>query len=311
MSNVIGTNTNKGRFTSVDGSTQFNTCAQEQEVNDLKEFLKLEQEKYVQYKVIYDTLEEYINEAGGVDDNLRAKVRSIILSESLAQTSILEFNSFDESNISVLGANDTECSNLTYPEGNLLQKKLNLKLIEKHQNLAQEFHKVTNRDLQKSLETRQDSTSLQLSSEDKVQLDYKNKLTIEQELYVKNLISLSELLEKIADLRLKSLPDIIEKKVDECQVEEKINHLKFLLSNVKCRVDVFTETSCSLKAYKDLIKDIQNQQEDYKKQIQQLNELKEKYKQVSCKQYDDILKSYIQYKASIEKKRILYDCLKS
>ncbi|KAJ8928668.1 hypothetical protein NQ314_018762 [Rhamnusium bicolor] len=71
------------------------------------------------------------------------------------------------------------------------------------------------------------------------------------------------------------------------------------------------ETSNSLKAYKQLIKDLKQQQQDCQKEIEDLNELKEKYDQVSCKQYDDILKSYLQYKAAIEKKKLLYDCLKS
>ncbi|KAG5900659.1 hypothetical protein JTB14_005929 [Gonioctena quinquepunctata] len=307
----IRTSTKNGPFGVVESVKPLNNCAQEQEVNDLKEFLKLEKNKYVQYKIIYDTLEEYIKDENTVEDNLKAKVRDIMLGESLAQSLTLDYNPFDKTNVSLLGESDVGQSNLTYQEGNVLQEILNKKLNRKYQDITREFNSLTNKDLTKSFEQTDNSTSMQLSPEDKVLLEYKNKLTSEQEQYIKNLITLSDLLQEITDLRLKSLPETIEKKVEECQIEEKINHLKSLLSNEKCRVDVFTETSCSLKAYKELIKDIKEQQHECQKEIQYLKELQEKYKEVSCKQYDDILKSYIQYKSSIEKKKILYECLKS
>ncbi|CAH1119538.1 unnamed protein product [Phaedon cochleariae] len=311
MSNVIGTTTNHGQFR-VDGNPKkTSSYAQEQEVNDLTEFLKLERNKYVQYKIVYDILEEFVNEEDRQEDGLRAKVKEILLCESVTQVTLLDENTVDGSKSSVFGLCNVSSPALTYSESKSLQDVIKKKLNEKYLSITDDFHSVANKDMTEYSEDEEITTSIKLCHEDKVLVEYKNKLLMEQEQYIRNLITLSELLGDITDLRISKLPGVIEDKVKECQVNEKINSLKSLLAQEKCRVDIFTETTCSLKAYKELIKDIKEQQHECQKDIENLDGLKNKYKEVSCKQFDDILESYLQYKSSIEKKKILYDCLKS
>lgn len=310
MSDAVGASVSNKPFNARETSKILNN-AQEQEVNDLYEFLKLEQNKYVQYKILYDALEECVSDSSDIDRTLKAKVADILLRESATQTQHLDHYTAKENTVSLFGLCDINGYELNYIERNQLQEALKLKLDEKYKDICDDFYQATNKAVNKAFEDSQTSTSLQMASDDKALIEFKYKLISEQEQYVKNLLSLLELLNEITNLRLKKLPQITERKVKECQVEQKVNHLKSLLAQEKVRIDVFTETSSSLKAYKELIKDIKDQQKDCEKEIQELKDLKEKYNQISCKQYDDILKSYLQYKSSIEKKKLLYNCLKS
>ncbi|XP_018571059.1 uncharacterized protein LOC108910813 [Anoplophora glabripennis] len=306
MSDVVGTSVSIESSNARETSTTLSN-AQEQEVNDVYEFLNLEKNKYVQYKIISDTLEECVNESSDLDRSLKDKVRDILLGGSATQTLFLDEYTSKESTtlFGICGINEQE---LNYIERHQLQKILELKLDCKYKDICGEFHKITNKDVNTAFET---PSSLQMASDDKVLIEYKNKLVSEQEQYVKNLLNLLELLEEISNLRLKKLPQVTEQKIKECQVEQKMNNLKSLLAQEKIRIDIFTETSSSLKAYKELIKDIKEQQKDCEMEIWELKNLKEKYNQVSCKQYNDILKSYLQYKSSIEKKKLLYSHLKN
>lgn len=307
MSDVVGTSVNN-TSSNVKEASKISNNAQEQEVNDLYEFLKLEQNKYVQYNIIYEALEECVGESSDLDRTLKTKVTDILLSGNAAQTLPLDEVPSKESS-TLFGFCNINGHELNYLERNQLEKTLTLKLNEKYKNVCEEFHKVTNKDVNKAFED--SPRSLQMASEDKVLIEFKTKLVSEQKQYVKNLFSLLESLNEMANLRLKKLPQVTEQKIRECQVEQKMNHLKSLLAQEKVRIDVFTETSNSLKAYKEFIRDIKEQQKNYEREIQELKDLKAKYSNVSCKQYDDILKSYLQYKSSIEKKKLLYGCLKS
>ncbi|KAJ8922262.1 hypothetical protein NQ315_004200 [Exocentrus adspersus] len=285
--------------------------AHEKEVNDLYEHLKFERNKYAKYKIIQDALEECIDVNSELDQNLKTKVRDILLSGSVVQCLSLEEFPSNESRQSVLGLIDINQHELNYMENKHLQDVLKRKLEEKYETVCDDFRKTTSKDIENTLENIPSSVPLQMVTEDKILLDLKDRLLLEQEQYVKNLSNQSDLLSEITDARLKKVPELTEHKIKEYQIKEKLNHVKSSLMQEKVRVDVFTEANGSLQAYKELIKDIKDQQSDCEKEIQRLMDLKEKYSQVSCKQYDDILKSYLQYKATIEKKKLLYETLKS
>lgn len=289
--------------------TKITRNAQEQEVNDLSEILRVEHNKYVQYKIIYDTLEEFINSHDDEHVNLKRRIKDIMISESLVQCMSLDEHC-DKPSENIFGIEDMGNTSLNFSESKELQILLKQLIDQKYKKMKADFNNVTEADIS-SLTQPSSSSSIDLNDEDKLLLEYRNKLMAEQKEYIKNLLNLTDLLEEIKKLRLEKLPEITELKIKECQVEEKINSLKCHGFHGKSRVDIFTETSCSLNAYKELIKDIKDQQQDCKREIEELTDLKQKYKDVSCKQYDDILKSYLRYKSAIEKKKLVYDCLKS
>ncbi|XP_028150755.1 uncharacterized protein LOC114344097 [Diabrotica virgifera virgifera] len=297
MSNVINFNSNN-TFNTV------STNAQEQEVNDRMEFLKLEQSKYLQQKILYDLLEDVVYD-DHTDAKLKSKVKDIILSENLKQTLSIDNKSLEENESNVLGVAQ-DITVLTYSESSLLRNLIKLKSTKKVEDLAAQHNEWT-----ELLESIRELGSIQLSQEDKILLEYKNKVIVEQEKYINNLLNLHKLLEEITHTRTVDLPKTMEQKIAECQVEEKINYLKCIIVQEKCRAEIFTETKCSLRAYRELIKDIQLQQRDCRKDIEDLSELKQKYKAIAGKQYDDILKSYILYKGALEKKKMLCSSLKS
>ncbi|KAJ8928667.1 hypothetical protein NQ314_018761 [Rhamnusium bicolor] len=229
MSDVVGTSINHEPFGVLE-STKISNNAQEQEVNDLSEFLKLEHSKYLHYKVIYDTLQEYVSEISDTDKSLKTKVKDIMHSANVAQSIMLD-DSLDESSTSIFRSCDINNLELNYTERNQLQDILKLKLDQKYKNICSEFTKLTNKDINKALESVHDTMPLQLSPEDKVLIDYKNKLIFEQEQYVKNLLSLQEVLKEITNLRLKELPQTTEQKIKECLVEEKGKSLEISTSS--------------------------------------------------------------------------------
>lgn len=301
MSDIVGLNSSKP-FTVPETSSA--NSAQEQEVRDLLEFLKLEYKKNIQYKIILDIVEDYTHEDNNDNVALKQKIKGIILSHRVSQSSVL--NPSDHTPL--LEIQKVNRTGLNYLEGNTLQEVLKSKLKEKRDTLQKQLGQ-TDKEKVNTYGEKSFSDILKLSTEDKVLFDMKQQLIAEQELYVNNLLELQQVMAEISDLRLKTLPEGVELKTKHFQAQDKINSLKAIFTEGKFRFDIFTETNCSLEAYKELIKDIRKQQSIYQKQIQELEELKEKYKQVSCKQFDEILNSYKQYKASLEQKKKMYNYL--
>lgn len=286
------------------------TCAQEQEVHDLFEFLKLEYRKNIQYNILLNILKEYIQEDSNENKILKEKIKNIILSHSVFQTLVMNSDKCINNEKSLLGIEKLNTTALTFLERNDLQEILKLKLEEQRVLIHKKLSKTEKETIRMEVE-KDYSASLQLSSEERVMLSTKQKLLVQQEQYINNLLELQKLLLEISGLRLKKLPDGVEFKIKHSQAQEKINSLKAVFTEQKFRVDIFTESNCSLQAYKELIKDIKEQQKLYEKEIQELEDLKEKYRQVSCKQFDDILTAYHQFKSSLEQKKKLYDYLVS
>lgn len=300
MSDTVGRSSSP-LFTEL-AAPSFVTCAQEQEVRDLLEFLKLEYRKNIQYKIILSIIEEYVQEDNTINSALKQKIKNIILGHRVSQMLLLDHNE----HTSLLGIEKINNVSLNYLEGNTLQEVLKSKLKEQNINIQKQLSK-TDKEHNNNCVEKSFNDILQLSGEEKVMLNTREKLKSEQELYVQNLLELQKVLLEISDLRLKTIPEGVERKIKHLQAQDKINSLKAVFTEEKFRVDIFTETNCSLEAYKELIKDIKQQQSIYQKEIQELEELKEKYKQVSCKQFDDILASYKQYKSSLEQKKRLFN----
>lgn len=301
MSNI--TDFNNHLSDSIDTNVKSSYCnAQEQELNDLSEFLKLEQNKYLHQKILYDLIEEALKE-DHLETELKLKIKDIILSENVKQTLSLDLIDC-KGNDKLLGISENK-SLLTYSESSSLRDLLRVKLSKNVPSIIE-----SHTDWTELMESNKSLGPIQLNVEDMTILDYKNKFVIEQEKYINNLLKLQELLEEISNKRVIELPVIMSQKINECKIEEKLNHLKCILSQQKCKVDIFTETNCTLKAYKELIKGIVEQQNECQREIENLLDLKQKYEQVSGKQFDDILKPYLLYKSSLEKKKVLYDSLK-
>lgn len=302
MSDIVGTSSNKP-LTVLETSYPTN-CAQEQEVRDLLEISKLEYRKNIGYKVILDIVDDYIREDNNDNLALKQKINSIILGYRVSETLILNPND----QISLLGIQKVNKGSLSYSEGNILQEVIIAKLTQKRNNLQKQLDNTGEQSVNNHIEKRFHDV-LKFSTEEKVLLDTKRQLIAEQELYVKNLLELQEVLLEISELRLKTLPEGVGLKIKHYELQDKINSIKTLFTEGKMRFDIFTETSCALEAYKELIKDIEKQQSIYQKEIEELEEMKEKYKQVSCKQFDEILNSYKQYKSSLEQKKKMYHFL--
>nr|CAH7755051.1 unnamed protein product [Callosobruchus chinensis] len=276
--------------------------AGEQAIKDLNESLESEYNTYLQYKTIFSVLNEYLRQEDCGDsesDKLKSKLHEIILQESLAQTSSLDDGNGEDN---LLGVNNINVLCLTYSESRKLEGIVKEKLTEKQCQLANET-----RSLEKNKSKLLNSEAL---SEDQQLIENKRNLISLKEEYVKNLLTLIELLTELKEMRLEQLPKTLDTRIKGWTLSEKVCNLKAKLLTSKNRVDVFTETSTSLEAYKELLKDIKEEQHLCEEEIENLNQLKKQYEQVSCKQYDEILKSYLEYKACLERKKLLYSRFK-
>ncbi|KAF7268979.1 hypothetical protein GWI33_017963 [Rhynchophorus ferrugineus] len=305
MSDVVKSVT-RGDYLDITKSTR-NVQAQEQEMKDCIEFLKIANEKYRQNKIILEAIEDCLDDENNLDDNLKNKIRSIILSQELSQISVTENTSELQPYNGVLGVPLIKCE-LTYSESNKLTTCLKYNLETKYQKLKKAYFSLLGKDFTQ-LNIKDIDDPLKISQEDEELMQYKKELIVEQESYISQQLQLLDLLDELKNFRLKSVPKLAEQKIDESKIRSKINYLKSLLTTEKCRVDVFMETSYSIKAYTELIKDIKDQQEELKAEIGRLTDLKKKYKHISSMEYNEILKSYLQYKSAFEKKKKIYECI--
>lgn len=293
---------------------EFSQPAKEQEISHLMELLNSEFKKNVHYKVIYSILKEYASQDDNSNQNLKTKINNILSSHNASQTIMI--NSSRDNRHNILGIEDiTSSVAISYADRNILFEILRSKVVEKRTALEKHLCKLKlENGIDKCSDIKKENYSsalLNASPDDRCLMDYREKLLFEQEKYVNQLLELKRLLLELIEIRLKELPEIAELKIKQYQVKDKINQLKSVFTKAKCQMEIFTETTYSLKAYTNLMDDVKKQQEEYQNEIETLQELKKKYAEVSSKQYNEILQSYVQYKTSIEKKKILYNCLKS
>lgn len=127
---------------------------------------------------------------------------------------------------------------------------------------------------------------------------------------MKNLEKIYDLLKQLLQLRFTNVKELVDSKITEYSLKSEMYHLRTEMMKGKTKTDFFNETPISLQAYKELFNNMSEQQADYHKQITNLNQLKQQYKLVACREYNEILKSYLQYKDAVEKKMALYKQLK-
>ncbi|RZB40316.1 hypothetical protein BDFB_008022 [Asbolus verrucosus] len=292
-------------------SSEYNNCAQVQELNDVKEFLKIQHNKYIKCKILYDAVQECVENSNILDDDLKVKVQDILLNNSCAQVTPIESESFTQDCAKLLGISHQDRTELNHSESLKFKKSIEVILQEKYKNICKQFSKTANENINETLPVSSDFLDFNLNTEDYKIIEFKQKLNDQQKQYLQNLLKEQEILDDITKLRLEHLPKICNEKVKECQIKSYMNMLRTKIVEEKTRVDIFMETSNSLPAYEEILKDIKKQQEECHNDIEYLQKLKERYNQITCKQFNDLLKSYVQYKTSLEKKKIIYESLKN
>ncbi|KAF2897949.1 hypothetical protein ILUMI_08224 [Ignelater luminosus] len=272
-----------------------------EELDTLVKEVTTQRRKYNEYQIIQDVIYECIKESCEFSGELQSKIADILTASNLQ--SCVELGS----NCTLLGLN-FNLSELTYEENENLKAVVQLRLVEKRRKIFKELGElgITIEETDYPLES---SSALNLSVQEKVLIDLKQQLNEKQDLYIRLLQELREILEKIINLKVKTLADITNDKIKTYEIKSELFCIRTKLLNVKLKMKIFSETTLTLNAYKEILKDVLQQQKDCREEIGKLQELKEKYKQVSCKQYDEILRNYIKYKSNIEKKRLLYNHL--
>ncbi|KAJ3662363.1 hypothetical protein Zmor_006717 [Zophobas morio] len=272
------------------------TSAQRQELNDLKHFYEKEYGKYNKYKILFEAIRETAFDYDSLEPELKTKVQNILLETNCIQVIDLDGIGDNLNSNSALGLTNFN-SALHYSESLKLKEVVKLRLQDLYKNICETFRKITGENIDK------------IKYDDQAPIDLKNELELQQKKYICNLLEEQRILQDMVNLRLQKVPQICMNKVLEFQVKSQMSSLQSKIVEEKARIDIFTETSNSLSAYEELMKDIRMQRQECLADIQNLQDLKEKYKQVSCGKYDEILKSFIQYKSSLAKKKMIYESL--
>ncbi|EEZ99612.1 hypothetical protein TcasGA2_TC002129 [Tribolium castaneum] len=269
-----------------------------QELNNLRHLLKLQRDRYTHLQILYQAVPDFISTAGALNPDLATKVENILHEQSCQQVEVL-----DNENTQLLGLQSSGHSELSFNEGLTLRKAIGLILEHKYKKVCDEFLKATSQNVN-SVDGR-DGCDFSVRPEDNTLVVLKKKLEEQQQKYLENVLTEEKVLEDIAKLRLENY--------QKCVMKNKrmsnggpSGRTKTKLARETSRIDVFMERSNSLKAYKELLKDIKEQQLECESEIKHLQEMREKYKQVACKQFDQILKSYVEYKASLSRKEMMY-----
>lgn len=256
-----------------------------QQMSDYSEIIKIETRKYLMSKLLYDSAKESLI----IGDNEMDKN----LSQQILDFFMLEEVDSDLNGLTLLDLKATK----TFSYFELQQlKNITENRLAKFANEVLKYEGSFN-----GCET--------ADVEDKLVLEYKKKLSQEEDTYLRDLSEEKSQLLEIIQLKTQVLPEVANNKLLESELTIKMNNLKSSLLLEKARVNIFMETEKSLQAYKELIKDMEAHKIALDEEIKDLQLLKEKYRQVHCKEFESILKSYIQHKRSLEKRKILYDQL--
>ncbi|KAL1517689.1 hypothetical protein ABEB36_001424 [Hypothenemus hampei] len=252
--------------------------AQEQEVKDYTEFLNIAIAKHRKNRIIFDALQECIQDETYLDVDLRLKAREILSETAVSQITLPNPNGNIDEHVLGIGPNRTE---LTYTESMKLVEALKLLLNSRHATfrtkLGTSVSQYTTEELLKSRD--------QLEDEKRTYFDTQRRFT--------------QLLEEFKYVRFEVTPKLCK----EYEEKIKMNSLKAQMAEKKHRIDIFMESKDSMQAYNELIQDIEEQVTDLKKEIEDLNDLKRTYQKVNSREYSEILGDYVRYKSALERKK--------
>ena len=265
-----------------------------QETADLVEILKCVRTKYLRNKTLYDSLREYSADSD-IKSDLTTNVRNVLMEMDVKNCMGLQQPT---PNTKLLQVGDTGSLSLSYCDEHEVLIHVQKKLIKSNKVLTEMLCKL------ESVNTFQ-CNFFNLCTEDKILINLKTRLNEQQKIYADNLLKRHDLLEGILSIRLNDTKNMADLKTEELDICGKLHKLQVEIINLKNRRDILNETPTSMVAYSELLKDIYLEQMECQQKIEELEELKEKYNLVSCKQFEDILKSYLKYKTDFERKEAL------
>lgn len=244
-----------------------------------------EQKQYIKNKLLYEAVLQCIKEKNGLWNESIENIHQILINEDILQQVKLDTHD------NVLGLININSQDISYEEGKLLKNEIEQKLFFLHNMM----HKPVS-------DTIEQYHSKSQNTEAKLLVDFRLQLNDEQDRYMKNLHKHITYLKELFNLRNKCLTEISNNKMEECNTKIKIQSIKLKILHEKTKMDIFTDTKMSLDAYRELIKDVGQQQQECQCEVEKLGELKEKYQQVGGPQFENILKRYVEYKTATEKK---------
>lgn len=282
---------------SVSGISSFREDTQ---LTDEEQILKIEYSRYIRNKILYECISDCVDD---LDPQTGKNLENIINGVKLQQYLKLE-------NHSLLGLHP-EFTDLSYQESDQLKAMTQKKLCERKSKTFEVFKSITSKDLDVIIKRPKVSLyDLSLSVTDQVALNYKEKLIRIQEAFMKNIILRNKILAEMLDLRLNKVPELCEKTIRYCKSIIECNYLKAKIAEYKMKMDIFMEVPNAIDAYHQLLNDIKKQQEECQIDIEKMKESKRKYENVSGKEYDEILKSYLMYKYSLAELNKMCDLVK-
>lgn len=282
---------------SVSGISSFREDTQ---LTDEEQILKIEYSRYIRNKILYECISDCVDD---LDPQTGKNLENIINGVKLQQYLKLE-------NHSLLGLHP-EFTDLSYQESDQLKAMTQKKLCERKSKTFEVFKSITSKDLDVIIKRPKVSLyDLSLSVTDQVALNYKEKLITIQEAFMKNIILRNKILAEMLDLRLNKVPELCEKTNRYCKSIIECNYLKAKIAEYKMKMDIFMEVPNAIDAYHQLLNDIKKQQEECQIDIEKMKESKRKYENVSGKEYDEILKSYLMYKYSLAELNKMCDLVK-
>lgn len=238
-------------------------------------------ECYLTLKLIKDLAEECIKESTDLNKNLKLAIKNQLLHATCVHIAPFPIK---------------PPTKLTYLEGRQLIQDLKHRLTKR----------LTELDPPLCTDFRGNAQSIQT---DTILIERKQNFFKTQTEHLEKVRQLEQVLCKIVKTRLGTIPQVAEKQIRHAELTNELNQVKMQLTERKMRVDIFTETNKSLEAYKKLIAHIQTQRTEHEKEIETLENLKDRFRRVNSAEFNKILTSYLQYKKSIEKKRMIYECI--
>ncbi|XP_048520320.1 uncharacterized protein LOC125503669 [Dendroctonus ponderosae] len=249
-----------------------------QEVKKYSELIRIYRKKSNKYKIRLECILDCL-ENKDMEPQLKNKVKKIILSARVSQIQLCsDPNSVKCETQNLLGVPVNNIK-LTYSERETLAFFLKYPIDSKLANLKDTYK------LSASADNSKQEFFLELPYNDKVLLEYRSKLALNQQEFINNQTQMFAVLEEMMKFRLKTVPE---------------------LSKIKCKeyeIDILMQEKNSLPALTELIKDMKEQKIEFLRKIDELKDLKKTYEDASCKEYDAILQSYLQYKAVLNRKK--------
>lgn len=263
--------------------------------------------EYVKCKIIMECIKEASNNVKGtLSNDLVNKLKGLLLIHDINKYMYLPpTSSSNMQALNVLGIIDLPKYDLTYEENLDVKSRVETLLREKIHDFILRYEQFGG-NMKEVVRSNECNAHKKMFEPDDVQiLQWKDKIQQLCIQYETDIMKFKTLMNKWDGMKYKDMNTIYFNKAEYILIQAQVAEVQAKITKLSCILRMFKETPVTVDAHKTLNTALDEKMFSVMNEIKEKQHLKSQYETLQNKEYDEVLKTYLDFCNSIKKKKQL------